>query len=276
MQGAVDIAEFRRDPVGRWVAGRSFFVFCTDDGVWGYVAWGDLGEEDLRAIVEAVEVELTVGAPAHVTFVDPRRVTSVHPSSFAITTAFILSRWDLLRRSVSRVAFLRPDGFLGLLLEGARAALVYPFAAHVARDPQEGLAALEVDDQALIAELAQIQRDLMAGPRVARSLRSLLERHIDDMTVADAAQILGLSTRTLQRRLGEVGTSFQKELNAAQVRVAEKLLLETDTTISRVALDVGCASIQHFNTLFRRVTGETPSRWRARWRPSASRLAPIG
>jgi AraC-like DNA-binding protein len=42
------------------------------------------------------------------------------------------------------------------------------------------------------------------------------------------------------------------------------LLADTDSALTEIAYDVGCASPQHFSTLFRRVSGVAPSTWRAR------------
>jgi len=42
------------------------------------------------------------------------------------------------------------------------------------------------------------------------------------------------------------------------------LLADTDHKITSIAFEVGCASLQHFSTLFRKATGVAPSEWRAR------------
>nr|WP_286202601.1 helix-turn-helix transcriptional regulator [Comamonas sp. JC664] len=75
---------------------------------------------------------------------------------------------------------------------------------------------------------------------------------------------MGMSERTLQRRLKEADTSFQSELNAVQVRMAQTLLRESDMKLTAVAVEVGCASLQHFSSLFRKLVGESPSGWRDR------------
>jgi hypothetical protein len=61
-------------------------------------------------------------------------------------------------------------------------------------------------------------------------------------------------------------TTFQRELDAARVRVAMRILVERDAPLTEIAYDVGCASPQHFSTLFRRVIGTSPSAWRGRQR----------
>jgi AraC-like DNA-binding protein len=76
-----------------------------------------------------------------------------------------------------------------------------------------------------------------------------------------------VSERTLQRKLGELGTTFQHELSEARVRVAKRLLIDSEAPVTNIALDVGCASLQHFSALFRKHEGESPSTFRKRRRP---------
>ncbi len=84
-----------------------------------------------------------------------------------------------------------------------------------------------------------------------------------------------MSERTLQRRLKEEDTSFQAELNNVQMRTAQQLLLETDMKLTAVAVEVGCASLQHFSSLFRKLVGESPSTWREQHRKGTSAPPPV-
>jgi AraC-like DNA-binding protein len=40
------------------------------------------------------------------------------------------------------------------------------------------------------------------------------------------------------------------------------MILGGGQNLSSVAFEVGCASLQHLSSLFRKVTGKTPSEWR--------------
>ena len=84
------------------------------------------------------------------------------------------------------------------------------------------------------------------------------------MSVADAAKALGTSERTLQRKLAEAKTTFQGEMAEARVRAAERMLLDRDAPLTSIALETGCASLQHFNAMFRKRRGVTPGLWRRR------------
>jgi AraC-like DNA-binding protein len=81
--------------------------------------------------------------------------------------------------------------------------------------------------------------------------------------VETTARALGLSTRTLQRRLREADTTFQGEVLSARVRMAQRCMLESDASLTAIALDTGFTSPQHMATVFRRLVGQTPSAWRS-------------
>ena len=115
-------------------------------------------------------------------------------------------------------------------------------------------------------ELNDLVMQLMGQSPLLGELHRVLRHRLVDASLTDVARELGMSERTLQRRLREAGTSFQSELNTVQVRTAQALLLESDAKLTAVAVEVGCASLQHFSSLFRKMTGESPSAWRARHR----------
>lgn len=100
-------------------------------------------------------------------------------------------------------------------------------------------------------------------PLFLQRLRERLDRDLASGGIAHVARSLRMSIRTLQRRLARAETSYRQELNAARLRKAQQLLAGTELKITAVALEVGCSSSQHLSALFRKMTGESPSAWRA-------------
>jgi AraC-like DNA-binding protein len=76
------------------------------------------------------------------------------------------------------------------------------------------------------------------------------------------AHAIGTSVRTLQRRLGDAGTSYTQVLARARFRTAAHLLSSSDATVLDVALDVGYSDPAHFARAFQRWTGCSPSAYR--------------
>jgi AraC-like DNA-binding protein len=77
-----------------------------------------------------------------------------------------------------------------------------------------------------------------------------------------AAEILGMSKRTLQRRLQQNGLSYSEILQEARFQFAHSLLRDPNVTITDVAMASGYGSPQHFTRAFRGFTGVTPTVYR--------------
>ncbi|MGE3600218.1 MAG: AraC family transcriptional regulator [Dehalococcoidia bacterium] len=73
-----------------------------------------------------------------------------------------------------------------------------------------------------------------------------------------------MSSRTLQRRLAEEGTSLTKEIEEVRKVFAKAALLDPGITIEEISLLLGYAEPSTFYRSFKRWTGTTPRRFRER------------
>jgi AraC-like DNA-binding protein len=80
----------------------------------------------------------------------------------------------------------------------------------------------------------------------------------DRRDMASVARALGLSARTLRRRLDEEGTSFREVLDAALGTLAKRLVASGDQPIEAAAYAMGFAHPSAFHRAFKRWTGATP------------------
>jgi AraC-like DNA-binding protein len=78
----------------------------------------------------------------------------------------------------------------------------------------------------------------------------------------ELAQELGLSPRTLHRRLADEGLSYQSILDGVRRAVATELLENTRLGIEHVAERVGFSDATSFRRAFRKWTGRSPSEFR--------------
>jgi AraC-like DNA-binding protein len=77
-----------------------------------------------------------------------------------------------------------------------------------------------------------------------------------------AAEVAGLSPRTLQRRLAAAGTSYSDLLAAARLRMAKQWLAGSSMSIAEIAASLGYREASNFARGFRRITGFSPTAWR--------------
>jgi AraC-like DNA-binding protein len=106
--------------------------------------------------------------------------------------------------------------------------------------------------------------DLVLGIRAR--LRTLLPDGKAD--AASVARTLGLSERTLHRRLQEAGKTWRGVLDTFREAEAERLLASGRAGLSEVALRLGFSDQTAWNRAFRRWKGMSPTTWlRARSDP---------
>ena len=97
----------------------------------------------------------------------------------------------------------------------------------------------------------------------AQVQRCIAERLAHDgARLGEVAQVLGLSARTLQRRLAEAGTPFQGLLDATRRELALQYLRDAHLSMTEVAFLLGYAEQSSFNHACRGWFGEAPGRVR--------------
>ena len=70
----------------------------------------------------------------------------------------------------------------------------------------------------------------------------------------------------MQRRLGELGTTYQDLVDGVRRQAARRLLANTDLEMGEVAFLLGFEEVNSFLRAFRVWEGATPTTWRARTR----------
>lgn len=112
-------------------------------------------------------------------------------------------------------------------------------------------------------KLAQQETRQLSVPETVELLvESSFPDHIP--TLAETAKEMGLSQRSLSRRLQEAETSFKDILSHVRLRIASRELSETGASVAQIAHRLGYASQSAFATAFRRETGESPTDFRKR------------
>ena len=93
-------------------------------------------------------------------------------------------------------------------------------------------------------------------------LRRLLMRYYGAFpSLERAASELGMSGRTLRRKLAESGTTYQQELDAVREKLTREYFARGGSSVTEIALMLGFADASAFSKAFRRWTGLSPSAW---------------
>lgn len=145
-----------------------------------------------------------------------------------------------------KIKFDAPENLITLprALLAARPRLSNPaMEAHFAHQVRNTLSLIGVQDDAV----DRLRKELRSG------------RALNVESVNEISQRIGMSVRTLQRRLGTARTSFSAELEHARRERALELVTSSTRPFSEIASELGFAGASEFSRAFRRWFSEQPS-----------------
>lgn len=107
--------------------------------------------------------------------------------------------------------------------------------------------------------------------RFAESLCAIVESYLGERTVdlSLAAELAGMSPRSLQRQLERDGLTWRELVDRARYALACRLLVDDHLKIIDVAYSAGYENPQHFSRAFRRFSGLPPRAYRSQLRSAA-------
>ena len=109
--------------------------------------------------------------------------------------------------------------------------------------------------------LKRVTEELTYAERLKRLVQQELPRVLQ---MPDAARSLGMSERSLRRRLAEEGVSYSQLIEQSQIELARVMLENPTKSIKEVAHDVGFTGQSGFHRAFKRWTGTSPAQFRVR------------
>lgn len=254
---------FFASPVGTYLVSHNLAYWCLDESLWGVTIVGHADDATTRRLIAWMDREHEHSYPPYCALLDFRRVKGMSPVAFAEFGAFTYRNRARQAERVLRGAVVRPeDGMFAAAMQGA-ISLFRLIVRWDAFGTLEGaLAALGAADRA--PEIDALLEELSRSASVVELLHELWARAPEQTSIDRAARALGLSVRSLQRRLREGGTTFETELRRARVRRAQRMLAETDLKLAAIAHEAGFASHAHFTQVFGEEVGMPPGAWRDR------------
>ena len=95
-------------------------------------------------------------------------------------------------------------------------------------------------------------------------LRAIVRDQLRNATFSqrEAARALGISARTLERRLNKEGNSFGQLVEEVRRQEALRMLNETDAAVYEIAFCLGYRDVSSFSRAFKRWLGTSPRAYR--------------
>lgn len=227
----------------RLCSAEEFRITTKGDEVVVEVSWAFAGEEAAPGLLlDAVfALVLELGRRGTKTRLNPKRVELTRPAErdnglagyFGCPVKYRTARDALVLRAAD----------VGL-----------PFATH--NDELLQMLAPQFENQ---LKAARTKQSLLE--QVKWVLKRLLSGSRPDLLMV--AKELGMSDRTLQRRITDEGTTFRQLLNETRHELVRQYLGDPSVEITEAAFLVGFEDPNSFYRAFRSWEGQTPAEWRA-------------
>ena len=112
-----------------------------------------------------------------------------------------------------------------------------------------------------LSQLAALESDTDLTSRVKYAIQQQLMHGITRQDMV--AEQLGMTSRTLQRKLSQEGAAYQQLLDEVRQQMAEDYLQNSELGIPEIALRLGYSETTSFHRKFKAVAGKTPGEFRA-------------
>jgi AraC-like DNA-binding protein len=127
----------------------------------------------------------------------------------------------------------------------------------------------------IAAEQLATEQDNSEPPMIQRARQFITEHQGEDIALGDVAKAVHASTFHFCKMFKKAtGMTFTEYLSLVRVSKAKKQLANPQLRISEIAYEVGFNSLTHFNRVFRKCVGQSPTAYRNELR-KASRVAVV-
>jgi AraC-like DNA-binding protein len=136
----------------------------------------------------------------------------------------------------------------------------------VSREPHAAaikLLTIFAEHLAILSNQLLIQRDNAEPPIITKAKDFICEHHSEDLSLPQVARFANTSPfyfcKLFKRATGLTFTNF---LSRIRIERSKNLLINPQLRVSGIAYEVGFQSLTHFNRVFQKLLGQSPTEYR--------------
>jgi AraC-like DNA-binding protein len=115
----------------------------------------------------------------------------------------------------------------------------------------------------LVSNQLLVQHANSEPPAITKAKQYINQHQAEEISLVDVAKAVNTSTFYFCKMFKKAtGLNFTDYLSRIRVEKAKNLLLNPNMRVSEVAFAAGFQSLSHFNRVFRRIAGQSPTRYR--------------
>ena len=120
------------------------------------------------------------------------------------------------------------------------------------------------DHLGMVSNQIMVRNANAEPPMITRAKQFIEEHHTEDLSLGIVARAVSTSTFYFCKMFKKAtGINFTDYLSRIRIEKAKNLLLNPNLRISEIAYQVGFQSLTHFNRIFKKLAGQSPTQYRA-------------
>jgi AraC-like DNA-binding protein len=117
----------------------------------------------------------------------------------------------------------------------------------------------------MVSNQIVVRQQNSESPAITRAKQFINEHQTEELSLGQVAKAVNTSTFYFCKMFKKVtGLNFTDYVSRVRIEKAKNLLLNPNLRVSEIAFEVGFQSLTHFNRVFKKVIGESPSEYRNR------------
>ena len=126
------------------------------------------------------------------------------------------------------------------------------------------LLAIFAQHLSMLSNQVVVQHENAEPPVITRAKEYIHEHQTEELSLGQVAKAVNTSTFYFCKMFKKVtGINFTDYLSRVRIEKAKNLLLNPNLRVSEIAFEVGFQSLTHFNRVFKKILGQSPTEYRA-------------
>ena len=116
----------------------------------------------------------------------------------------------------------------------------------------------------MLSNQVVVQHENAEPPVITRAKEYIHEHQTEELSLGQVARAVNTSTFYFCKMFKKItGINFTDYLSRVRIEKSKNLLLNPSLRVSEIAFEVGFQSLTHFNRVFKKILGQSPTEYRA-------------
>jgi len=117
---------------------------------------------------------------------------------------------------------------------------------------------------AMLSNQVFIQQENSEPPAITKARAYIHEHQTEELSLGQVAKSINMSSYYFCKMFKKVtGINFTDYVARVRIEKSKNLLLNPNLRVSEIAFEVGFQSLTHFNRVFKKILGQSPTDYRA-------------